>query len=220
MSCNQSSTFPSSPASAVLSLGSNKPVRILEITGSKRQQNRVYQLDGISPCLVAMQRPPNVLVTAKSTPMPGRSISDISPTTDRSVISLRSIPITCLISTFCVADFLVSLSRSQESEKDWKTQEVLSFLTSLGSSSANTHGLFCLKTSKASCLTRTGELRSCALKHLMTWGMTVNGKCLTARISACRRTGNGSSLLDILEVNPDAKYFLSSDRCKTLLMGA
>ena len=43
----------------------------------------------------------------------------------------------------------------------------------------------------------------------MNWGMTSNGNVLTARISESHRTGNESLLSDILEENPDQKYFLS-----------
>ena len=45
-------------------------------------------------------------------------------------------------------------------------------------------------------------------------GMTVNGKCLTARISESRRTGKGCSLSDILEDSPDQKYFLSEKQAR------
>jgi hypothetical protein len=43
----------------------------------------------------------------------------------------------------------------------------------------------------------------------MNWGMTVNGRCLTAKTSEYLRTGNVCSLSQILEQNPDPKYFLS-----------
>ena len=43
----------------------------------------------------------------------------------------------------------------------------------------------------------------------MSWGMTVNGECLTASTTESRRTGKECSLLDILEDRVDDKYFLS-----------
>jgi hypothetical protein len=46
--------------------------------------------------------------------------------------------------------------------------------------------------------------------RLLNWGMVSNGKCLTARISASPRTGNGCSLSDILEESVEEKYFLSN----------
>jgi hypothetical protein len=43
----------------------------------------------------------------------------------------------------------------------------------------------------------------------MNWGTTFNGKLLTAKISESRSTESAYSLSDILEENPDPKYFLS-----------
>jgi hypothetical protein len=46
----------------------------------------------------------------------------------------------------------------------------------------------------------------------MNWGMTANGKCLTAKISESHRIGKECSLSDILEEQVDQKYFLSEGR--------
>jgi site-specific DNA-cytosine methylase len=51
--------------------------------------------------------------------------------------------------------------------------------------------------------------------RLMNWGMTVNGKCLTAKISESHRTGKECSLSDILEEQVDQKYFLSDKASQT-----
>lgn len=48
-------------------------------------------------------------------------------------------------------------------------------------------------------------------------GTTANGRCLTARISASLKTAKGSSLSDILETNPDPKYFLSERQVQAIL---
>jgi len=48
-----------------------------------------------------------------------------------------------------------------------------------------------------------------SLQRFQTWGMTCNGKVLTASIMESHRTESGCSLSDILEENPDQKYFLS-----------
>ena len=53
--------------------------------------------------------------------------------------------------------------------------------------------------------------------RLMKWGMTSNGKCLTAKITEYHKTGNECSLSDILEEQVDQKYFLSSERMKILM---
>jgi site-specific DNA-cytosine methylase len=41
------------------------------------------------------------------------------------------------------------------------------------------------------------------------WGTMQNGRCLTADILECHKTGKGCSLSDILEDEVDEKYFLS-----------
>ena len=51
----------------------------------------------------------------------------------------------------------------------------------------------------------------------MAWGMTVNGNCLTAKISESRNTEKGYSLSDILEENPDQKYFLSEEQVEAMM---
>lgn len=53
--------------------------------------------------------------------------------------------------------------------------------------------------------------------RLMSWGMTANGKLLTARITESHKTGKECSLLDILEERPDQKYFLSEKMTKYLM---
>ena len=45
--------------------------------------------------------------------------------------------------------------------------------------------------------------------HWTKSGMMHNGKCLTVPILECHNIEKGSILLDILEENPDKKYFLS-----------
>lgn len=49
------------------------------------------------------------------------------------------------------------------------------------------------------------------------WGIVSNGKCLTANTSEFPNTGRECSLSDILEEDPDEKYFLS-DRTVERLM--
>src|SRR5260370_36132445 len=48
--------------------------------------------------------------------------------------------------------------------------------------------------------------------RLLSWGMTCNGRFVTARISESPRTGSECSLLDVLEDNPDPRYFLSQSQ--------
>jgi DNA (cytosine-5)-methyltransferase 1 len=55
-----------------------------------------------------------------------------------------------------------------------------------------------------------------SLAPLMKWGMMQNGNCLTANISF-HKTGNVSSLSDILEENVPDKYFLSETSTANLI---
>lgn len=110
-------------------------------------------------------------------------------------------------------DFRVRLFRLLESDLDsqQKTLEVLSFLKSVGFLEINESRMYSLKTSK-DCSTTTGEEPLLSSSEvLLNWGTTFNGKLLTAKISESRRIGRGYSLSDILEENPDPKYFLSDD---------
>ena len=112
-------------------------------------------------------------------------------------------------STMCfVQDSLVKLSRLQENEWVLKTQEVLSFLRLLGLRGKTSHLIYSLRTLKGYSVTTKGEHLPLSSTRLMKWGMMQNGNCLTANISF-HRTGNVSSLSDILEENVPDKYFLS-----------
>jgi hypothetical protein len=105
----------------------------------------------------------------------------------------------------------------RENEVDLKTREARSFLKSQGLLNKNSHAFYCLRTSKGFYLT-TKELRSTqSSPRLMSWGMTVNGKCLTARISESPKTGKECSLSDILEEQVDQKYFLSEEQTAKIL---
>ena len=66
-----------------------------------------------------------------------------------------------------------------------------------------------LKMLKDFSATTTEILSEPSSPRLMNWGMTSNGKCLTARITEFPKIGKGSSLSEILEEHPDQKYFLS-----------
>jgi site-specific DNA-cytosine methylase len=48
------------------------------------------------------------------------------------------------------------------------------------------------------------------------WGIGWNGNYLTAKISECPKTESEFSLLDILEENPEEKYFLSQEQVDKL----
>lgn len=104
-----------------------------------------------------------------------------------------------------------------ESEKDSLTSEDISFLTSQGFSKSKDPFICCLKTSRGYSVTKKGRLSKPSSLRLMNWGMTANGRCLTANISDSHKIDNGCTLLDILEETPDPKYFLSKERTKNLV---
>ena len=113
--------------------------------------------------------------------------------------------------TYSLADFLARVSVLLESGEDLKTQEALCSLKSLESLGLNDLSIYGLRTSRdSSAMMRAIPLRQ-SFQPLMNWGMTVNGVCLTARISESHRIGKECSLSDILEDNPDQKYFLSEN---------
>lgn len=114
-------------------------------------------------------------------------------------------------------DFHANRFPLQETEKDSLTEEDISFLTSQGLLTSKSPLICCLRTSKGYSVTTKGKLLKSLSLRLMNWGMTANGKCLTANISDSHKTGSEYTLLDILEENPDPKYFLSKERTKNLV---
>lgn len=112
---------------------------------------------------------------------------------------------------------LVRRLASQENDGDSMIPEVRSFLTSHGFLGKSNHAILFLRTSKGYYLTTKETLSAPSLPRLMNWGTTVNGKCLTAKISASRKTEKGSTLSDILEEHPDPKYFLSQEQTQRIL---
>lgn len=119
--------------------------------------------------------------------------------------------------TYSVRDFLAKVLALLESGEDSKIQEALYSLKLLESQGLNELRIYSLKMSKdCSSMIRAIPLRQSS-QPLMNWGMTFNGKCLTARISESRRIGKECSLSEILEEQPDQKYFLSEKSVKFLI---
>ena len=121
------------------------------------------------------------------------------------------------ITTYSLEDFLAKLLVLLENEKDLEILVELSSLKYAELWKRRNLIFFSLKTSKGYLITTTGtrsELSSIAFQN---WGITVNGKCLTARISESHKTGKECSLSDILEEQVDEKYFLSEKVVKRLL---
>lgn len=121
------------------------------------------------------------------------------------------------ISTFLLEDFPVSLSQSQEQDKDLMTQEERCFsrlleLLPLKNLSISTSKMFpvCLT------MTQAKHLKQSSV-HWMTWGMMYAGRYLTAKISEFPSHEIECSLSDILEDNVPEKYYLSRKQAEKLL---
>jgi len=115
---------------------------------------------------------------------------------------------------------LVSLvNRLASPEKDWglKTPGGLSFLKSLGFSETKDPDIFSLKMLKGYLVMTKEKLSRQYLGYSPTWGTSINGKFLTAKISEFPKTGRECSLLDILEKTVDPKYFLSEKATQFLI---
>ena len=120
--------------------------------------------------------------------------------------------------TLSVEDFRARLFRLQGIDEDSKIQEELYSLKSQGSHLFLNLEFCFLKMSKGDLITTKEEHSKPSCKRWMSWGMTWNGKCLTAKISGYHKTESECSLSDILEENVDKKYFLSMDKLKTLIV--
>ena len=120
---------------------------------------------------------------------------------------------------YSLEDFHAQLSALLEDEQDLgqKIHEVLSFLKSADSSLVKESHIYSLKTLKDSSTTTEGEPLELSSQVWMNWGMTCNGNVLTAKILESHRVGNESSLLEILETDPDPKYFLSEDAIQRMV---
>lgn len=104
---------------------------------------------------------------------------------------------------------LVKHFQSEASDVASRIPEGRSSLTLREYCKLRPHDYLYSRMSKDCLVTTVEQLSKPSSLQLMSWGMTVNGKCLTAAITESHRAGNASSLSDILEEHPDPKYFLS-----------
>jgi hypothetical protein len=123
------------------------------------------------------------------------------------------------VPTYWLEDSLARLFQLQESElaSPWMTLEGHSLLKCLDSLTKNQYLISSLRMSKDSSITTEEEPSKSSSKSWMAWGMTVNGSCLTAKISESRNTEKGYSLSDILEESPDQKYSLSEEQVEAMM---
>lgn len=173
------------------------------------------QTDALSlahiPKLLNVSLPPSGTST-QPTPTKRTSEKDQTPET-----SQQSLLPTSPTTTSSLEDSLARLSALLAKEGDSAIHEALYSLRSLASHNITEPSIYFLRTSKDSSATKAEKHLRRSSERWMSWGMTANGRCLTARISASPKTGSGSSLSDILEENPDPKYFLSPQIAKRIL---
>ena len=120
-------------------------------------------------------------------------------------------------STYSLDDSLAKLLASLENENDLKIPEGHSSLKLREYCEQNNLDFSGLKMLKDCLVTTTEKLSQPSSPRLMSWGMTSNGKCLTAKITESLKIGNECSLSDILDEQVDQKYFLS-DKAQVTLM--
>ena len=176
---------------------------------------RVYEK--ICPTLRSERSGLLVCDSPKSTNTPPKSINPISQTTNPMETSQKSTPQLFPTSTSSFEDSLARLFQSLENGEDLKIPDERSSLNLREYCEQNNLDYSSLKTLKDFSATTTAILSEPSSVRLQSWGMMQNGKLLTARITESHKTGNGSSLLDILEERPQQKYFLSKEATETIL---
>lgn len=185
----------------------------------RRGKILVPRKDGLVQALMAsgLTKDHILLATQKSINTQLKSSKDTSQELKTMVTSPRSTQKNYPTLTSSSAASLARRLASPESDEASKIQEVRSSLNSHGLLKKNSHVYAYLRTLKACYLTIKGALLLQSSPPLMNWGMTVNGRCLTAKITAYPKTENASTLSDILEEHPDPKYFLSEEATATIL---
>jgi hypothetical protein len=116
-----------------------------------------------------------------------------------------------------VRDSLAKLSPLLGKDEDLMIPEALSFLRLLELLKKNSHSIFSWKTYSDFYLTTKGKRSEQSSARLMRWGMMRNGRYITANITS-HKTGNVSSLSDILEEDVPDKYFLSEKLMSSMLL--
>lgn len=158
-----------------------------------------------------------VLVIPKSTNMHQQFIKSTSQNIRTMATSPKSKQKNSKTSTYLSEDSLASLLASLESGEDLKIPEgrcSLNLREYCEQSNLDYSSLRMLKDFSA---TTTDRLSEPSSPRLMSWGMTANGKCLTARITESHKIGKECSLSDILEEQVDQKYFLSQEATAKIL---
>ena len=178
---------------------------------SKYQGDLIYSSNGIAPTMPAQGGNRSkgsiliALVTPKLINMQSKSTKNISQPIKTMVMQQKLIPEGSQTLTLLLEDSLAKVSLLLESGEDSKIREALYSLKLLGLSKLKDLRFYYLRMLKDYSTTiKVIPLRQ-SFQPLMNWGMTVNGVCLTARISGSHRIGKECSLSDILEEQVDQK---------------
>ncbi len=163
----------------------------------------------------------NLLVSEcqKSTSTQVNSSKTNSRESKTSEMQQRLIPINYQNLISCVEDFLAKHSQSLEKGKVWKIPAVQCFLRLQEYLGLKDLNICSSKMSRGYYLTRRGRPRLLNSSEIVfkSWGMRFNGWYLTASFSESPRTERGYSLSEVLETNPDQKYYLSEKAVQGLM---
>jgi len=122
-----------------------------------------------------------------------------------------------------VEDFHAKHSALLESDKGLNILEEHCSLKLQGQLNKSNHGIYSLKMLKGYYLTTKVKRSEISSIRWMNLGMTLNGKCLTLKISQQKnaqhhKTESEFSLSHILEDQVDEKYFLSQEKVKAPIL--
>ena len=173
--------------------------------------------DNLSNCINMVTKDYLVLVIPKSINTHAQSLKNITQEYPIMETSQKSTQKNSRTLIALSEDSLARLLASLVNEKDLTIPEGRYSLTLREYCEQSDLDYSSLKTLKDFSATTTETLSEPSSPRLRSWGMTVNGKCLTARITESHKTENGLSLSDILEEHPDPKYFLSETQTAKIL---
>jgi len=194
-------TTTNMPAKSIENTGG---IRVIGNLGQGHEAQNVHDPSGIAPAVREMHGKVTKIATGMNTQDSMKETSG----------QLTLLPYQN--TTSCVRDFLARVSALLESEGDLKILGAHSSLKLSESYGLRDLSIYSLRMLRDSSPMMKGIHSKPLSERWMNWGMTVNGKCLTARISESPKTGKGCSLSDILEENPDQKYFLSEKTIKKM----
>ena len=191
------------------------------VTSNSKKTQRLVDVKIASAIKGSNQRNPRsggttlVSTPMTMTAMPAKSIENTGGTKRSMKETSEQLTLLPYQTMTCSArDFLARVSRLLASGEDLKILEAHSSLRYEGCYGLRDLAIYGLRMSKdSSHMTMVEPLRQ-SYNRWMTLGMTVNGKCLTARTSESHKTGSECSLSDIREESPDPKYFLSERQAK------